>query len=202
MVLYFSKLNLVSVEVFSVQDDLSLLRKVMGIVANDLKNGTVYEKENYYVEDEQKYINTVDYTMSIRRKTDEYIDGYIYKDSVVYYKELDKTTGDLKRKKQPNTEAIRFYFDFYKETIGFHVTNRFGYKEFNEAFINIVNKCLDNNKRGFHFEIALRTQGMDFSEIKERLKGIGKIYELKLKFQQPNPDSDVLKKCERMAKNI
>lgn len=196
MVLYFSKLNLVSVEVFSVQDDLSFLRKVMAIVASDLKSGITYEKQKFYVENEQKFINTVDYTMNIRRKTDTFIDGYIYKDSVVYYKELDKNTGDLKRKTQPNTEAIRFYFDFYKETIGFHITNRFGYQEFNEAFVNILNRCLDDKNRGFHFEIALRTQGMDFGEIKEHLKEIGKIYELKLKFQQPNPDSDVLMKMK------
>ena len=170
MILYFSKLNLVSVEVFTAQDDPFFLKRVMDIVAGDLTNGTIYEKEDYYTENGQKFMNTVVYRISIRRKTDTYIDGYIYKDSVVYYKELDRVTGELKRKSQPNTEAIRFYFDIYKETIGFHVTSRFGYKEFNNAFVHIINKCLNDKKRGFHFEIALRTQGMEFSEIKENLK--------------------------------
>lgn len=198
MVLYFSKLNLISVDVFSAQDDVNQLRKVMDIVSSDLENGTVHEKENFYIEDDKKYINTIEYRISIRRKTESFIDGYIYKDSVVYYKELDKITGNLQRKSQPNTEAIRFYFDIYKETVGFHVTNRFGYKEFNEAFVSIINKCLEKKNRGFYFEIALRTQGMEFEEVKDYLKKIGKIYELKLKFQQPNPDTEIIR---RMREN-
>lgn len=45
MVIYFSKLNLISIEIFKVYDDMSYLNGILDILYSDIEDGIVYEKD-------------------------------------------------------------------------------------------------------------------------------------------------------------
>lgn len=199
MVIYFSKLNLISIEIFKVYDDMSYLNEILDILYSDIEDGIVYEKDDIYIDEEtkKKYITTSRSTLHIRKKYEGIIEGYIYKNSQIYYKEYNEKEDKLQTKSHPNTERIQFYFDVFKETIGFHTSRRFGFQEFNDVFLGIINNCLTKNGRAFRFEITLLTRGLNFKEIKNSLKQIGTISEMKLKFHHPNPDSDTIYKIRK-----
>lgn len=201
MVIYFSKINLISDHVYEIYHNNDLLRKYLSFLSTDLKDGIKYEKINTYSEGEQIITSSIEYKIKIRRKEEDVIDGVIFKESRVYYKELS-SDGDLVRKSVPNTEAIRFYLDIYKETVGFHTTSRFGYQEFNHSFIGIVNNAMKEADRDIRFNIALRTEGLEMSEVYKDLKRIHEIKELKIKMQPPNPDNDFLHKLEDTGETV
>ena len=201
MVIYFSKINLVSEHVYEIYKDKDLLSKYLSFLLSDLKDGLTYVKTENYLDGEQMLTSSIEYEMRIRKKEDLYIEGVIYKDSRIYYKEMD-ASGELISRSVPNKEGIRFYLDVYKETLGFHTTNRFGYQEFNKAFAGILNKAMEENERDFRFDIALRTEGLEMSEVYQHLKQINEIRELKIKMQPPNPDNDFLKQIQNKGEDV
>lgn len=197
MVIYYSKINLVTDQIFEVYEDKNSLRKILSFVLSDMKNGVYYERTEDRIGDDGKPVkNKTRYNLRIRETTDEYVYGLIYKRSKIFYKDINAINGEFVTKTVENVEGISFYFDVFKETVGFYTTKRFGYKEFNEAFINILNTCLDKSKRKIKFDIALRTEGLSMDEVIEQLEKINKIRELKLKFQPPNPDEELLEKIQ------
>ena len=193
MVIYYSKINLITDHVFKIYENREELRKILSILLGDLSSGIFYDQEEDQVEGDGNIVkNRTRYNLVIREKTDEYIYGVVHKRSRIYYKDINPIDGEIISQSVKSIEAIVFYFDVFKETIGFYTTKRFGYQEFNQAFCNIINTCLERNKRQFRFGIALRTEGLDIGEIIEQLGQINKIRELKLKFQPPNPDQELL----------
>lgn len=202
-VLYFSKLNLVSGHIFEVYKDESMLNKILDTLKGDLHSGIEYKSEKIYTDatGEKCFSNTT-YKLSIQNKDDVSVCGVIYKNSIVYYKSFDAEKNELVRHSVPNTEGVRFYFDIYKETIGFHTSHRMGYKDFNEAFTGIINVCMEEKKREFRFEVSLRTEGLEISEITEQLKKIKSIKELKFKFQPPNPDTEDLERIKENGESL
>lgn len=203
MVIYYSKINLITDHIFKVYEKKDELRKILGILLGDLRQGIFYEQEEEQIELNGSIVkNTTRYNLMTREKTDEYIYGIIYKRSKIHYKDINLSTGNIEPRSVQNVEAIQFYFDVFKETVGFYTTKRFGYQEFNRAFSGIINTCLEKNGRDFRFETVLRTEGMDINEIIEQLGKISKIRELKLKFQPPNPDEDMLDKIQESGEKF
>lgn len=201
MVIYFSKLNLVSDHVYNVYEDESNLRKYLNFLFTDLKDGTIFTRTDSYFENDEVVTSSIEYKLKIRRIKDFCIDGVIYKESKIYYKQLN-SEDELIRKAVPNIEAIRFYLDVFKETVGFHTTNRFGYQEFNYAFAGIVNNAMKVCDRDLRFNIALRTEGIEMQEIYKHLKQINQIKELKIKMQPPNPDSEIINAMQNAGENV
>lgn len=163
-----------------------------------LRDEAKYKIEDYYIDEkkEQHDIST-EYKMRIRKKTDEYVYGVLYKDAKIYSKIENKETGEIESKIVPTIEDISFYFDFTKEMVGFHTRNRFGYQEFNTVFENILNSGIRELKQDFVFELSLYTEGVNIAEIENTLKEMGNIRQLIFNFKIPNPsDDNMLDKLE------
>ena len=201
MVIYFSKINLESDHVYEVYHDSTLLRKYLNFLLTDLKDGIVFIKSDSYTENEDVFTTSTEYELKVRRKEDSYIDGVIYKESKIYYKQRNKE-DELIRKSVPNIEAVRFYLDVYKETVGFHTTNRFGYQEFNYAFGGIINNAMKLSKREFRYSVSLRTEGLKMKEIQSSLRNINQIKELKIKMQPPNPDNEIINAIQNTGETV
>lgn len=202
-VLYCSKLNLTSDHIFDVYQNEELLYKILNILLGDICPDVTYEKDDSFLNEDGCLISrSIRYKLSIREKTDTFVDGYLCKDSEIYYKTFNEDTKELVKHSMPYTEAVRFYFDVYKETIVFHTANRLGYQEFNEAMTGVLNKILETQKREFRFEVVLRTEGLNITQIEKELRKINNIYELQFKFQPPNPDSDTLKRMQENGENF
>lgn len=199
IVLFFSKLNLVSEEIFTAYKDDDVLPRVLTDMSSELKSDVDYSKtQTVDLGSGLTEITKVNYKLNILSKENDCIEGRIYKSSVLHYNILDEHTNELIPQSTPNSECIRFYFDYLKEVIVFHTTNRFGYREFNEALENIINKCMEISEKSYRFTVDLRTEGIAISEFRQKLKEMGNIKELHLKIQPPNVDSELRK---RMLEN-
>ena len=190
VVLYFSKLNLVSGEIFEAYEDEAVLRKILSTMANELESNANYTKTQIAdLGNGETEISKVEYKLMILDKTDDSIEGRIYKSSKLHFNILDENTDELIPRSTPNSECIRFYMDIFKEIIVFHTTNRFGYREFNEALENIINICIQKGEKEYQFAIDLHTEGIAISDFRQKIKEIGIIKELRFKMQPPNPDT-------------
>lgn len=195
VVLYFSKLNLVSGEIFEAYEDASVLPKILSVMASELRSNSYYVKTQIVdLGNGETEVSKVEYKLSVIDKTDTSIEGRIYKSSKLHFNILDEMTEELIPRSTPNSECIRFYIDIFNEIIVFHTTNRFGYREFNEALENIINDCMQKAEKDFLFTVDLRTEGIAISDFRQKIKEIGNIKELRFKMQPPNPDTPLRKR--------
>lgn len=198
MILYFSKINMNSTELFDVYKDKGKLFYIRGLLLQALKDNTIYTDEKfYYDEDKVRHDVSTIYKMRIKEKTDTVVHGIIYKNAKIYSKEENKSTGELKSKIVPTIEDVKFYFDVTKEIVGFHTRNRFGYQEFNIVFENLLNAGMKEMNQEFSFSVSLYNEGVDINEIENKLKEINNIKRLIFDFKLPNPsDDNLLSKLE------
>lgn len=202
-VLYCSKVNLTSQQLFQVYEDESLLHKILSILHGDISSDTVYEEDDSFLNENDEIITrTIRYRLSISEKTDYYVHGYLCKDSVLYYKTFNEMIKEPVMHSTPYTESVQFYFDVYKELIVFHTTTRMGYREFNEAMSGILNKTLEDNNRDFRFEVSLMTEGLAIEDIESELKKIDNIYELHFQYQPPNPDNETIRRWQENGEKL
>jgi len=187
---------------------LGVLKKEQTIepILNELfysfKSGTIYEEHLPIplTEEEIKQglstkYETVQYKLSIREKKQLGIEGVVYRTSKLYYNNL--VEGDsLVTSAVKNTDGIRFYFDLYKEYVGFNTKQRFGYQQFVNSFENIINLCIKNTGKQYKFSVSLYTEGLNLDEIKDELRKIRNIERLDIYVQPPNPDEDTLSQIE------
>ena len=193
MIIYFSKINLESVQLLEMYKKEELLIEMKRMISSFLKSGIVYETEEFQIgSDGEKHCFSTKYRVSIGTKKDNYISGYIYKSTRIYYKTMNETTSQTESHFQPTIEDVRFYYDVDKEIVGFHTRNRFGYQEFNKAFKGILNICMKNNNVNFKFDVSLYTEGLEIDEIEEELKKIDNIKRLEFKYKLPNPSDDYM----------
>lgn len=191
MIIYFSKINLNSVGLIEMYKKEELLVETKEAIVSFLKSGTVYEVDEYYVDENgQKHLFTTKYKISIGAKKDEYISGYIYKTAVIYYKSFNESSAKPESHFQPTIEDIKFYYDINREIVGFHTRNRFGYQEFNLAFKEILNTCMMKSQSKLRFNVDLLNEGLEIDEIESELKKINNIKKLEFKFKLPNPADD------------
>lgn len=192
-VLYCSKINLASQELYQVYKNEDVLTKILNILLGDLTPDIVYEEIDKFDNENGEIITkTIKYKLSISEKTADYVYGHLCKDSMLYYKTFNEKTKESETQSTPYTESVQFYFDVFNELIVFHTASRLGYREFNTAMEGIINSALAENNHDFRFRVSLRTEGMEIKEIEEELKKIDNIYELRFRFQPPNPDSETL----------
>lgn len=202
-VLYCSKINLISQELYQAYQNEDVLPKVLATLLGDLSPDVVYEEINKFDnENGEIVVSTINYKLSISEKTSDYVYGHLCKDSTLYYKTFNEKTKMSETKSTPYTESVQFYFDVFNELIVFHTASRLGYREFNNAIEGIINKTLEENNRDFRFSVSLRTEGMEIQEIEEELKRINNIYELRFRFQPPNPDSDTLNRIRENGERL
>lgn len=207
--MYFAKLNLISDDIFELYDDPKQKRNISNALYDAIKSNQHWEKENFFIDDNGEQRSTIiEYSTHILRmdSTANYLEGWIYKKSKLYYKTLDENTNTLIPCSTENTEGNRFAIDLSHGFVGYNTSTRFGYKEFLEAFLNLVNLGESALEYSYRYNIHLCVSGINMDDIKQELKGIGNIKELKIRMQAPNPSDDLLdkiqKRCDGVVKDL
>lgn len=194
--IYFGKVNLVSSQIGDALFNSISLRNILSELLNALRDNTSYT----YTTTKQININEtvtedIEYSLSIKEKTDTDLQGYLHKKSYLYYKDFDKQTKEIISKKIENTESSEFYYDVFREMIGYQRTLRFGYKEFLYGFEGILNTACTNANLDYKFTVNQYTEGLDINDlINELISNNQQIQTLKIKYQIPNPNFDTLRK--------
>lgn len=209
MTLYFAKLNLVSDDIFELYDDPKQRKTIAYALYEAIKANKTWKKENFFIDAAGEQRSTViEYSTHILRVDDTYshIEGWLYKKSKLYYKTLDNTTNTLVQQSTENTEGNRFTLDLKHGYVGYNTSARFGYKEFVESFVNVVNLGEEALGFDYRYNMSLCVSGINLDEIKEELKSIGKIKELRIRMQAPNPSDDLLddlqRRCDGLVKDF
>ena len=76
-------------------------------------------------------------------------------------------TNTLVPQSTENTEGNRFTLDLEHGFVGYNTSTRFGYKEFIEAFVNIVNLGEEALEHDYRYNMRICTSGINLDEIKE-----------------------------------
>lgn len=195
MTLYFAKLNLISDDIFDLYDDPKQRDDISYALYESIKANKHWEKENFFLDSNGEQRSTViDYSTHILRIDSDFshIEGWLYKKSKLYYKTLDKATNTLVQQSTENTEGNRFTLDLKHGFVGYNTSSRFGYKEFVEALVNIINLGEESLEYDYRYNISICVSGINLDEIKKALTGIGRIKELRIRMQPPNPSDDLL----------
>lgn len=195
---YYAKLNLES-HILQVYDERKILKNILDELVINLVDDLSFTKELEYIDDDgNNHKNEIKYKLGSIQKLDEKYDysivGYIYKKSIVYLKDINENTGEITTRAEDNTEVITFYLDIYREMVVFYTTQRFGYNEFCEALQGIINSSFKKTK--YIFSVELYRDSININNIKEELRKLGKISEIKIDIKAPNPDSKVLEDLE------
>jgi len=203
--LFFAKLNLVSDDLFKLYDNPKMKKEISYALSCAISSNTKWEKENIFLDDAGELHSTIiEYSARIVRIDDssKYFEGWLYKKSRLYYKVLDEVTGLLVQQHTDNTEGIRFVLDISHGYIGYNTSARFGYKEFLEAFVNLVNVGEESCGYDFRYNIGICTSGINLDDIRQNLCNIGKIQELRIRMQPPNPSDDLLDKLQERCDGV
>lgn len=194
--IYFGKVNLVSSQIGDALFNSISLRNILSELLKALRDNTSYT----YTTTKQININEtvtedIEYSLSIKEKTDTDLQGYLHKKSYLYYKDFDKQTKEIISKKIENTESSEFYYDVFREMIGYQRTLRFGYKEFLYGFEGILNTACTNANLDYKFTVNQYTEGLDINDLRnELISNNQQIQTLKIKYQIPNPNFYTLRK--------
>lgn len=202
IVLYFGKFNLISGPLFEVYNGKTKMHDIMLNVLLSIQDGISYEKEVKFKPDDGEEVlkEEIIYKISIREKTDTYVQGYLYKNSKIYFKNFNEATKQFVTKSVRNDEGVEFYFDVFSEMVGYYTANRLGHKEFREAFCNVINKAVE--KYDYEFELKPYTKGLSLDEIKNDLKSMGALKSITIKYHIPNPGEEMLKKIAQDGEGI
>lgn len=193
--LYFSKVNLNS-HILETYDTPKKLKSILNRLYININDDITYEKEEIERnEDGEINSRTIKYKMTrIEKYGKEFNDtiiGSILRESTLYVNQsFDESTGELRKAPVPNSEVIDFFFDVKKEVVVFHTTQRFGYKDFNEAFQNLINRAMITEE--IYFEVYLLRTGISLENIRQKLKKLGRLESLKIDIIPPNPNDDLL----------
>lgn len=207
--LYFAKLNLISDDIYKLYDDPKIKKEISYALYSAINTNPRWEKENIFFDDAgEPHSTVIEYSTNILRTDDAYtyVEGWLYKKSKLHYKKLDEVTKELIPHSTENTEGIRFTLDINHGFVGYNTSSRFGYKEFIEAFVMLINVGEQKIKCDYRYNIRLCTSGMALDDIKKELNKIGRIRELRIRMQPPNPSDTLLdelqKRCDGVVKDF
>lgn len=193
--IYFGKVNLVSSQIGDALFNSISLRNILSELLNALRDNTSYTYTTKQININETVTEDIEYSLSIKEKTDTDLQGYLHKKSYLYYKDFDKQTKEIISKKIENTESSEFYYDVFREMIGYQRTLRFGYKEFLYGFEGILNTACTNANLDYKFTVNQYTEGLDINDLRnELISNNQQIQTLKIKYQIPNPNFDTLRK--------
>ncbi|AYE53514.1 hypothetical protein OEA_28005 (plasmid) [Priestia megaterium NCT-2] len=194
-ILYYSKIN-VNSNIFGVYDKELSIPDIMAKVFESLDDKQEYikkELKNFTDRDtgesrtvESKEIYNFSELEKYRDLNEVYITGKLVRRYPIFSEKFDNKT----RKSKPivhedNAVSINFYFDLKSEIVTFYVRQKFGYKQFNEAF----EKLLDIHMLDIGFKVYLLN---DPYKIQERLKMLHKVRKIKSVIIPPNVNEEEL----------
>ncbi|MGN8963274.1 hypothetical protein [Bariatricus sp. HCP28S3_D3] len=189
-VIYFGKVNIISSHVYKMYDSEYDFYDVLLPVLINIKDGLEYEYRFTQMYDEKMVEVSYNYVMRIKEKTDTYVYGYLNKKGRVPYK-TESISGELVTEYIDNTERIEFYYDVFKEKIGYYTSIRFGHKEILDVFEHMLNSIFKDEEDAMMFSVSRYTNGLDVKNIEKELQSIGNIQKLKFTFKPINPDTEL-----------
>lgn len=190
--IYFGKINLISSQIEEVLSNSQDLRNVLSKVLYALNDDISYTDTITKYVDNEPIMEEIEYSLSIKEKNENTIQGYIHKKSYIYYKDFNKEKKEIIKQKIKNTESSEFFYDIYQEMVGYQRTQRFGYKEFLHAFELILNTACKKVNLNYTFTVNQFTEGLNIDDLKNELFRQKNIKKMKIKYQIPNPDSKSL----------
>ena len=195
-IMYFSKVNLKSDEVYSLAIDPAARLDMTNAVLSSLRNNYIFQEEKSYMDKEGKE-NTeiVDYQLSVRNKEEYSIEGFLYRKSFLFVKRRREGTDEIQSIPVDNTEDIHFYYDVYNEFVAFIPRRRFGFQMFNAAFSKLLNDSMKNEKNNYRFYVEPYNEGVTIEEIKRIVCEAKDIVELIIAYHPVNPDEAIIKKA-------
>lgn len=200
--LYFAKVNLESEEIYKIYEDSKKKKELSFALLESLQKESCWERVLFFPgEDGSMQTTKIEYQLHTLSVDFPYVEGWVYKKSKLHYNSLNENSNELVSQSVYNTEAIRFLFDLENELIGYDTKNRFGYKEFLDAFANILNIGLKEHEPKMEFSIHLCSKGIGLDDIKGGLSGIGPIKELQIKVQPPNPQNKLLEELQELGES-
>lgn len=202
MVIYFGKINLCSNQIYEVIDKKRGLSSILSDLEKCFLDRTEYEEEKYVNVDGTDTIEKTKYIMHITSKDDSIIEGYIYKDAIIHYKQYNEGLEKFDWKQVVSNESVNFYFDVQAELVGYITANRFGYNEFLRVFQGIINKRLEEEKSSYRFTVDQYCEGLELEDIKNELKQLNDIHVLKFKYQPPNGMDEEMEQLEQEADSL
>ncbi|MED4126738.1 hypothetical protein [Shouchella miscanthi] len=193
--LYFSKVN-VNANIFDVYSEEIKIKDILDQLYFNISDEKEYAKreEKTFINDEGNFESIVNeelYNFSELEKVTlegrKYITGKLIRRYPLHTEQWDiKKRESRKVTHSNNSTSIFFYFDISTEIISFTERQKFGFKQFNEAFQELLNIYMDSTG----FEIFLLN---DPFTIEERLRNAHKIYRLKSTIIPPNNNDSYLK---------
>lgn len=190
-VVYFGKINISTSQVYELYNGKNIYDVLMPVLQN-FNEDLSYKHGFSFIYEDKLIDDAILYTVRIKEKTDTYIWGYLSKEGKVPYKE-ESLSGELVTKFVANTERIEFYYDVFKEKIGYYTSNRFGKTEILSVFENLLNSMYDEENFPMQFSVSKYTHGLSIEQITDELNKIQNIQKLKFTFRPVNPDSQLLK---------
>lgn len=188
MTVYFAKINLVTPYVYEIQKDSNKLQELFNTIELYLNDGCIVSKIHTYQMDRVTYTDEIDYMIRIFSKNNLEIEGNIIKTSTTRYKQINPETNELERKSVPSNEVIHFFYDIKSEAVGFNTSNRFGYKEFCEAFQDILNKCMEKQEKDLVFNVDLFSREIRLNDLKNEIAKLNGIKEITFRIKAINPN--------------
>lgn len=190
---YFSKVSLNSEDVYNLVEDyemrFEITRNILSMIRHEYKFS---EKNTYFTEEGEKREETVSYAISIKEKNDESIHGILDRKAIVFIKERDQLTGEMRNMPVENTEDIEFYYDVLHEYIAYISRRRFKNKMFNDAFSKMLNLCAKENNFEYSFYVETFNSGMTIEEMQNLIKFDSEIKELTITYRPANPDQAII----------
>lgn len=198
--LYFAKINLNSVKIYECYEKKGMLNSILDRIFINIKDGITYEKSNFFKlnDNTEKEYNSSYELAGINKfngDTTDVLVGGVIKSSSLLVNNIDKEGKDIKKEVEYK-EMIKFCFYPRKEIVAFYKRARFGYVEFCEAFQELINESMKNEKNKILFKVTLKREGIDIENIKRKLLKLGSIQSLKIDIMPPNPNSKLLKNME------
>jgi len=194
-VLYVSKLNLTSHQIYDVYEEPKILTDILTKLLNQINDKIEHERiDRRTVNGEEQITYQAKYKFSaIEKNEDSIIVGNLIKTSNLYFNAKKDGTDELVKDDVEFSEAIHFCFDLFKERVAFYTKKRFGYDEFNIAFTLLINEYINlEDDKKYIFETEIIKQAANIETIYNELNKIGNIKQLKITIKPPNPDDPLL----------
>lgn len=195
-ILYYSKVN-VNSNIFSVYEGDISIQDIMDTIyktLDDKKEFKITDFREFYDKERGGQLRTVELTEvynfselnKSQRKGEKFITGKLVRRYPVSSEKFDeKSRVSIPVFYPDNSISTSFYFDLESEIICFFVRNKFGYKQFNHAFQNL----LDTHIESVGFQVFLLP---DPYKAQERLKMLHKVRKIKSTIIPPNANEEAL----------
>lgn len=188
-----------SIEVYDFLDEEKNARMEVtsAILLNIKHDFKYYDTKSYYSESGDLRTEEIEYSINIRSKDNQSIEGVLYRKSLIFVKRKDEDTDVMQSIPVENTEDITFYYDVLHEYVAYIARKRFGRSMFNNAFAMLLNESMKKNNCDYSFYVETYNEGLSLEEIKNIVKLENDITQLTITYHPANPDDGIIERAKQ-----